>query len=81
MLTTLWGVERVVLIWAYLSSWQSDKVIKYMTKFERSRTHPYAIITPSTPLTELEVFLEDKLFALGEYSCGTVVTESNHTSE
>ena len=44
-----------------------DKVVKYMTKFERSRTHPYAIITPSTPLAELETFLADNLFALGKF--------------
>ena len=47
---------------------QSDKVATYMTKFKRSRTQPYTLITPSTPLADLEQFLQDKLFALGTSS-------------
>ncbi|KIP05647.1 hypothetical protein PHLGIDRAFT_30807 [Phlebiopsis gigantea 11061_1 CR5-6] len=42
----------------------SDKVATYMTKFKRSRTQPYTLITPATPLAALEQFLQDKLFAL-----------------
>ncbi|KAJ3558888.1 hypothetical protein NM688_g662 [Phlebia brevispora] len=42
----------------------SDKVIAYMNKFQRSRSHPYTLITPSTPLAELEEFLQDNLFAI-----------------
>lgn len=47
---------------------QNDKVSEYMTKFIRSSSHPYTVITPSTPLAELEQFLGDKLFALGARS-------------
>lgn len=36
-----------------------------MTRFKRSSAHPYTVITPATPLAELELFLQDKLFALG----------------
>jgi hypothetical protein len=36
-----------------------------MTKFKRSALQPYTVITPSTPLDELELFLQDKIFALG----------------
>ena len=44
---------------------QNDKVSQYMTKFKRSFSQPYTVITPSTPLADLELFLVDKLFALG----------------
>jgi hypothetical protein len=36
-----------------------------MTKFKRSASHPYALITPATPLEELEEFLKTNIFALG----------------
>ncbi|EIN08834.1 hypothetical protein PUNSTDRAFT_67870 [Punctularia strigosozonata HHB-11173 SS5] len=42
----------------------SDKVIAHMTKFKRTRSHPYTVITPDTPLSELETFLQNNLFAL-----------------
>ena len=39
-----------------------------MTKFNRSpTTNPYTIITPDTPLAELEGFLRNHIFALGPY--------------
>ena len=39
-----------------------------MTKFNRSpTTNPYAIITPDTPLAELESFLRNHIFALSTY--------------
>ncbi|KAI0088838.1 hypothetical protein BDY19DRAFT_150838 [Irpex rosettiformis] len=41
-----------------------DKVFKYTIKFRREPSQPYVVITPWTPLTELEQFLQDKLFAL-----------------
>lgn len=39
--------------------------MKYMTKFKRSQDEPYTLITPTTPLSELEQFLEHNIFALG----------------
>ncbi|KAF7797040.1 hypothetical protein EIP86_008232 [Pleurotus ostreatoroseus] len=42
----------------------NDKVLVYMTKFRRSRSQPYTVITPSTPLAELEQFLHANLFAI-----------------
>ena len=48
---------------------QDDKVVKYMTKFERSRDQAYTVITPSTPLAELEEFLKQNIFALGSCTC------------
>ena len=43
-----------------------DKIEKYMTKFKRSvETNPYTVITPATELDELELFLQDNIFALG----------------
>ena len=47
---------------------QSDKVIQYMTKFKRSSSEPYTLITPSTPLADLEEFLRHNIFALGTAS-------------
>ncbi|THG96505.1 hypothetical protein EW026_g5338 [Hermanssonia centrifuga] len=35
-----------------------------MTKFKRVPTQPYTLITPSTPLAELEQFLQDNIFAI-----------------
>ncbi|KII91190.1 hypothetical protein PLICRDRAFT_37892 [Plicaturopsis crispa FD-325 SS-3] len=55
---------------ALKSKWEAgqadpnDKVVKYMTKFKRTASQPYTIITPSSPLAELEVFLQHNLFAL-----------------
>lgn len=37
-----------------------------MTKFNRSHLQTYTLITPSTPLAELEEFLRHNIFALGE---------------
>lgn len=36
-----------------------------MTKFIRSPTQPYTLITPGSPLEELEQFLKENEFALG----------------
>ncbi|KAI8986890.1 hypothetical protein BD414DRAFT_487388 [Trametes punicea] len=41
-----------------------DKVSQYMTKFKRTASTPYTIITPSTPLAELEDFLKRNEFAI-----------------
>ncbi|KAF7324406.1 CBS domain-containing protein [Mycena sanguinolenta] len=42
----------------------SDKVINYMTRFNRTASQPYTIITPYTPLAELEEFLTRSIFAI-----------------
>ncbi|KAM6492449.1 hypothetical protein JOM56_012173 [Amanita muscaria] len=42
----------------------SDKVNKYMTRFKRTSSEPYTLITPVSPLADLEQFLKDNLFAL-----------------
>ncbi|KAJ7207118.1 hypothetical protein GGX14DRAFT_456280 [Mycena pura] len=42
----------------------SDKVINYMTKFKRTSAQPYTLITPWTPLVDLEEFLKDNIFAI-----------------
>ncbi|KZT28120.1 hypothetical protein NEOLEDRAFT_1130096 [Neolentinus lepideus HHB14362 ss-1] len=41
-----------------------DRVIKYTTKFDRTASHPYTLITPATPLSELEEFLKHNIFAI-----------------
>ncbi|TEB24478.1 hypothetical protein FA13DRAFT_1817917 [Coprinellus micaceus] len=41
-----------------------DKVSQYMTKFRRSSKEPYTLITPLTPLSDLEEFLKATVFAL-----------------
>ncbi|KIJ39111.1 hypothetical protein M422DRAFT_175777 [Sphaerobolus stellatus SS14] len=41
-----------------------DPVSKAMSKFQRSAGNQYTLITPSTPLGELEGFLNKNLFAL-----------------
>ncbi|KAL4073648.1 hypothetical protein V8B97DRAFT_1935193 [Scleroderma yunnanense] len=42
----------------------SDYVVKYMTKFNRSASEPYTLITSDTPLAELAEFLRHNDFAL-----------------
>ncbi|KAI9507249.1 hypothetical protein F5148DRAFT_1206449 [Russula earlei] len=43
----------------------TDKISACMTKFNRSpRTNPYTVITPDTPLADLESFLKSNVFAL-----------------
>ncbi|KAF9652288.1 hypothetical protein BDM02DRAFT_3109275 [Thelephora ganbajun] len=42
----------------------STKASLYMTKFQRSTSTPYTIITPLTPLGDLEVFLAHNIFAI-----------------
>ncbi|KAH0581892.1 hypothetical protein H2248_011574 [Termitomyces sp. 'cryptogamus'] len=42
----------------------TDKVSQYMTKFLRTASYPYTVITPLTPLVDLEQFLQTHLFAL-----------------
>ena len=49
------------------SSVQADKVSQYMTKFERTASHPYTVITPLSSLSELEGFLKTNIFALGKF--------------
>lgn len=41
-----------------------------MTKFKRTSSEPYTIITPLSPLSELEDFLKTNIFALGERTAG-----------
>ncbi|KAF9525741.1 hypothetical protein CPB83DRAFT_859025 [Crepidotus variabilis] len=41
-----------------------DKVDKFMTRFVRSSNEPYKVITPLTPLADLEDFLKANIFAL-----------------
>ncbi|PFH48092.1 hypothetical protein AMATHDRAFT_76907 [Amanita thiersii Skay4041] len=42
----------------------NDKVLQHMTKFKRGPEEPYTLITPMSPLADLEKFLEDNVFAL-----------------
>ncbi|KAJ7057883.1 hypothetical protein C8F01DRAFT_1151439 [Mycena amicta] len=42
----------------------NGKVIDYMTRFKRTSDQPYTLITPLTPLVELEAFLKDNIFAI-----------------
>ena len=58
-----------------------DKIEKYMTKFKRSvETNPYTVITPTTELDELELFLQDNIFALGT-SDSPHIESSNSTNK
>ncbi|KAJ7145362.1 hypothetical protein C8R43DRAFT_890588 [Mycena crocata] len=42
----------------------TDKVVNYMTKFKRTASEPYTLITSLTPLDELEEFLKKNIFAI-----------------
>jgi len=41
-----------------------DKVQQYLTKFMRTASHPYTLITPLSSLADLEGFLKIQTFAL-----------------
>ncbi|KAG2003381.1 hypothetical protein CC2G_003989 [Coprinopsis cinerea AmutBmut pab1-1] len=58
-------VPRLKKKWEAGGASPTDKVSNYMTKFNRTSTgKPYALITPMSPLSDLEEFLKDNLFAL-----------------
>ncbi|KAF8899819.1 hypothetical protein CPB84DRAFT_1923670 [Gymnopilus junonius] len=63
-LKTKWEARQAkpVRLLYFFSS--DDKVSQYMTKFKRTSSEPYTIITPLTPLSELEDFLKLNIFAL-----------------
>ncbi|KAJ7096755.1 hypothetical protein B0H15DRAFT_826365 [Mycena belliarum] len=42
----------------------NDTVLNYMTKFKRTASQPYTLITPATALSELEGFLQHNIFAI-----------------
>jgi len=42
----------------------NEEVLAHITKFIRSASHPYTLITPATPLAELEAFLHENIFAI-----------------
>ncbi|KAF5383219.1 hypothetical protein D9615_005028 [Tricholomella constricta] len=50
--------------WEAGKSDPNDKVADYMTKFRRTASEPYTLITPLTSLSDLEEFLKTNLFAL-----------------
>jgi hypothetical protein len=53
-----------------LTTWvQHAKASLYMIKFQRSTSTPYTVITPLTPLGDLETFLAHNIFAIGMSSC------------
>ncbi|ELU40015.1 hypothetical protein AG1IA_05954 [Rhizoctonia solani AG-1 IA] len=51
--------------WEAGSANPSDLISNYMTKFARGTGVEYTVITPETPLEELEAFLETTDFAIG----------------
>ncbi|EIW77209.1 hypothetical protein CONPUDRAFT_139210 [Coniophora puteana RWD-64-598 SS2] len=57
-------VPALKIKWEAGTADPSDSVTKYMTKFRRRASQPYSLITPATPLAELEEFLKDNIFAL-----------------
>ena len=44
---------------------KSDSVMKHTVKFQRDPSNKYTLITPMTPLDDLEEFLQLNTFALG----------------
>ncbi|PPQ73439.1 hypothetical protein CVT26_015826 [Gymnopilus dilepis] len=57
-------VAKLKATWEAGQANPDDKVSQYMTKFQRRTSEPYTIITPLTPLSELEGFLKKNIFAL-----------------
>ncbi|KAJ8509481.1 hypothetical protein ONZ45_g8352 [Pleurotus djamor] len=57
-------VPRLKEKWEAGKANPAEKVVEYMTKFKRGASQPYTLITPLSPLEELEMFLKDNIFAL-----------------
>ncbi|KAL5514346.1 hypothetical protein ACEPAG_2434 [Sanghuangporus baumii] len=57
-------VAKLKVKWEAGEADPTDSVVKYMTKFRRGPSQTYTLITPDTPLHELEDFLKHNLFAL-----------------
>ncbi|ESK90287.1 cystathionine beta-synthase (beta-thionase) [Moniliophthora roreri MCA 2997] len=57
-------VANLKQMWEAGEADPTTPVSTHMTKFKRSSKHPYTLITPLTPLNELEVFLKENIFAL-----------------
>jgi len=50
-------VSNLKKLWEEEKALPTDKVSSHMVRFNRSSSEPYTLITPLTPLDELEVFL------------------------
>lgn len=60
------SAKRLISAARPLLDWvQDDQVQNLMNKFDRSAQREYTVITPLSPLEDLEAFLENNLFALG----------------
>ncbi|KAK7033624.1 hypothetical protein VNI00_012623 [Paramarasmius palmivorus] len=57
-------VSKLKELWEAGQADPTSPVSAHITKFKRSNKHPYTLITPLTPLAELEVFLKQNMFAL-----------------
>jgi len=58
-------VAELKKLWEAGKADPADRVYKYMIRFDRSASaDPYTVITPVTPLAELEGFLSNNIFAL-----------------
>ncbi|KAJ8701379.1 hypothetical protein PTI98_000173 [Pleurotus ostreatus] len=57
-------VARLKEKWEAGQADPSSKVLQYMTKFKRTPAEPYTLVTPLSPLEDLEAFLRDNIFAL-----------------
>jgi len=57
-------VAKLKAKWEAGNANPNDKVAAYMTKFRRTASEPYSLITPLTSLSDLEEFLKTNLFAL-----------------
>jgi len=57
-------VAKLKKAWEAGKADTNDKVSEYMTKFNRSSSEPYTLVTPLSPLSQLEEFLKSNIFAL-----------------
>ena len=48
-----------------------------MTRFKRTSSEPYKVITPLTSLVDLEEFLKTNIFALGAHPCFNLETRQS----
>ncbi|KIY70861.1 hypothetical protein CYLTODRAFT_419399 [Cylindrobasidium torrendii FP15055 ss-10] len=57
-------VAKLKQLWEAGKANPDESVSHFMTKFKRSTSEPYTVITPDSPLSELESFLKNNIFAL-----------------
>ncbi|KAG9049715.1 hypothetical protein FS837_009360 [Tulasnella sp. UAMH 9824] len=62
--------------WEGAEAKPDDPILSHTTQFKRGKAQPYTVITPWTPLADLEAFLKDNDFAIGKFTPSLAFSDS-----